>query len=137
MRDYETMEMVCARAEEALRKSSRDADFFKPGDVAVIKDLLKVMHISESLLEDAEGGYSGGYSGEGGRGGNSGYSGNDRYERGSSYARRRDSRGRYSRRGYSSAYYRDGMMDHIEAMMSEAENDEQREMIRRFKEQMM
>ena len=137
MRDFETMEMVCARAEEALRETARKADFMKPGDVEVLKDLVGLMYKCECLLEDG-GGYSGNYysySREGGSGMMGGeYSrASNNYEGGSSYARRRDSMGRYSRRGYS----RDGVMDHLDAMMQEADTEEKREKIRRFREQLM
>ena len=75
----------------------------------------------------------------------------DMYSRegGNSYAgRRRDSMGRYSRegdgmrggnsyRGGRGGYSRDGgMMEHVDMMMDEAETDEQRDMIRRFKKQL-
>ncbi len=65
-------------------------------------------------------------------------------ENGNSY--RRDSMGRYSREGgYEDGmsqrrgrrgYSRGGMMEHVDAMMDEAENEEQREAIRRFKKQL-
>lgn len=66
-------------------------------------------------------------------------------EDGNSYAgRRRDSMGRYSRDdgmsyrgGRRGGYSRGGgLMEHIDMMMDEAETDEQREAVRRFKKQL-
>lgn len=56
---------------------------------------------------------------------------NGRMNRGS-YARNRDARGRYSRRGYS----RDGMVEELEDLMNEASTEQEKEAIRRCIEQM-
>ena len=59
------------------------------------------------------------------------------YGRGSSYARRGTHyvRGHYSRDGegdrYSERYSRDGMREHIESMMRDAQDDRTREALRR------
>lgn len=95
------------------------------------------------MLED-----EGGYSGDGVWEANM----NGSYGRGSSYARggsrgddgnysgrrgqRRNSRGRYSRDGYSMGAAKDEIMEHIDEMMESAPDDRTRDMIRRFKEQM-
>lgn len=78
------------------------------------------------MLED--GGYSGDWMGEGRIYGNS-------YARGR--GARRDSMGRYSRDGYSRDGYSyaggiDEMMDKANEMLGSAENDQQKQAIRRF-----
>ncbi len=94
------------------------------------------------MLED-EGGYSGdgmweaagtygrgsSYARGGSRGGNGG-DGNYSGRRG----QRRNSRGQYSRNGYSMDAAKDDIMEHIDEMMESAQDDRYREEIRRFKE---
>ena len=124
MIDNDTMEMVCGIAGKALRDVAREVDMTKPGDAELVKNLMSTIYKAECMT-GGEGGYS--RSGEWYADGN--YSRNS-YDRGTSYARRRG----YSRRDM---YSRGSLMEHIDAMMKDAETEEEREKIRRFKEQMM
>ena len=54
------------------------------------------------------------------------------YGRGNSYARRRDSRGRYSRDGYSRDGGKERMMGYLEQAMESASTDRERSEIRRM-----
>ena len=54
------------------------------------------------------------------------------YGRGNSYARRRDSRGRYSRDGYSRDGGKERMMEHLDQAMDAATTEREREAIRRM-----
>lgn len=90
-------------------------------------DLLE--HYKKSVLtnEAMGGGYSGRYmrsyaDGRDNRGGNSYYDDGVSYARG----RKRDSMGRYSRRGYSYAEEMDGMMDDLREMMPDMPAEKQR-----------
>lgn len=129
---------ICDELEELSEKIMREGkisvgDLEKVGELVDIKkNLLKV-----EMLED------GGYSQAGdweamGRGHFGDYSRD--YDRGNSYANRgqhyvrghysRDGRGRYSRDGG------EGLMEHIDMMLEEADTPKEREMIKRFKEQL-
>jgi len=70
---------------------------------------------------NGSGGGRGGYSGEGGYSGRRG--------------QRRNSRGQYSRNGYSMDGAKEEIMEHIDEMMESAPDDRTRDMIRHFKEQ--
>ncbi|MBQ6264877.1 MAG: hypothetical protein IJK60_05450 [Clostridia bacterium] len=102
--------------------------------IGMLDSIDKIVHTIKNIdrIMESEGGYSmngdysrdnysrnGGYSREGG------YS-RDNYSNGNSY--RRDSMGRYARR-----YSRDGaeVKSRLEEMMNEAENDKEREAIRK------
>ncbi len=135
---------------DILADSVKELDSYKEGrlkmnELEAIKMITSsVDHIS-AACEREEDGYSqaGDWEARGRFG--------DMYSRegGNSYAgRRRDAMGRYSRegdgmrggnsyRGGRGGYSRDGgMMEHVDMMMDEAETDEQRDMIRRFKKQL-
>ncbi len=139
----ELREKFCAELEEIARKPEMSA-----GDLEAVHKLTDtIKNIDKICIMDESGEYSQAgdweargrfgdqYAREGGDGGNS---------YGNSYrGRRRDSMGRYSRdggsyrRGGSQRYSRDGgLMEHVDMMMDEAETDEQREMVRRFKKQL-
>lgn len=124
MIDNETIEMVCGIAGKALRDVAREVDLTKPGDAELVKNLMSTIYKADCLAGDDDG-----YSRTGDWYAQGNYSRMNNYDGGSSYARRRG----YSRRGM---YSRDSMMEHLDAMMQEAETDDQREKIRRFKEQM-
>ncbi len=139
-------EKFCDELDEIARKPEMGA-----GDLELAHKLTDtIKNIDKICIMDEGGGYSQAgdweargrfgdqYAREGGEGGNS-YAG-----------RRRDSMGRYSRadwmyddgmstrrgmsrRGYSRA---GDLVEHVDMMMDEAETDEQRDMIRRFKKQL-
>lgn len=143
---YELRDKLCDELDKVARKSDIGA-----GDLELAHKLTDtIKNIDKISIMEEDGGYSQAgdweargrfgdqYAREGGEGGNS-YAG-----------RRRDSMGRYSRadgmyddgmstrrgmsrRGYSRA---GDLMDHVDMMMDEAETDEQRDMIRRFKKQL-
>lgn len=123
MIDFETLEMVGGIAGKALRDVAREVDLTKPGDAELVKNLMSTIYKADCLA-GGDDGYS--RAGEWYADGN--YSRTD-YDRGTSYARRRG----YARRGM---YSRGSIMEHLDAMMQEAETPEQKEKIRRFKEQM-
>lgn len=119
---YDLKDKLCEELEEIARKPDMG-----PGDLELIHkltDTIKNIGKIEMLEEE------GGYSQEDGR--------DDGYGRGMSYARgrggynrgvrntRRDSRGRYSRDDGRSA-----MMEHLEAALDSA-SDQDRETIKRF-----
>lgn len=123
---YELKDRLCEELEEIARKPDMG-----PGDLELIHkltDTIKNIGKIEMLEEE------GGYSQEDGR--------DDGYGRGMSYARgrggynrggrntRRDSRGRYSRDDGRSA-----MMEHLEAALDSA-RDQDRETIKRFMRQL-
>lgn len=123
---YELKDRLCEELEEIARKPDMG-----PGDLELIHkltDTIKNIGKIEMLEEE------GGYSQEDGR--------DDGYGRGMSYARgrggynrgvrntRRDSRGRYSRDDGRSA-----MMEHLEAALDSA-SDQDRETIKRFMRQL-
>ncbi len=122
---YELKDRLCEELEEIARKPDMG-----PGDLELIHkltDTIKNIGKIEMLEEE------GGYSQEDGR--------DDGYGRGMSYARgrgydrggrntRRDSRGRYSRDDGRSA-----MMEHLEAALDSA-SDQDREAIKRFMRQL-
>lgn len=113
------MAMVEGQAEDALRKCARDADMQDPRKAAHIKDLMKIMHYSESMM----GGTSQAYPT---------YSRDGDWRVEGTIGRSRDdgytSRGRM-RRGMT-------MQDHLDAMASEAMTPQEREMVERFRKEM-
>ena len=129
---YELKEKLCKELDEIARKPEMGA-----GDLEIIHkltDTIKNLDKSEMLEED-------GYSRDGD------WESRGSYDRGSSYRRKRDSRGRYSRDGYAQdgysregRYTRDGakdrMMEEMEAIMSKAGSEKEREAIRRCMNQL-
>lgn len=128
---YELKEKLCRELEEVARKPEMGA-----GDLELIHkltDTIKNIDKIDALEDD-------GYSRDGdwemeGRGNYSRNGG--AYNRGSSYARRRDSRGRYtSDRRYSRDDAKTHMMEQMEQMMNGSQNEREREIIRRAMEQL-
>ena len=121
---YELKEKFEMELEELARKGELGA-----GDLELAHKLTDtIKNIDKICALEEDGGYSG-----------------DSYSRGSSYRRRHDVRGHYSRDGYSNdrgGYSRDGgysrhdaveaMMEQARDMMESATNEREREAIRRF-----
>lgn len=121
---YELKEKLCRELEEVARKPEMGA-----GDLELIHKLTDTIKNIDKIdaLEDE------GYS----RDGDWEMEGRGRYNRGSSYARRRDSRGRYtSDRRYSRDDAKTHMMEQMEQMMNGTQNEREREIIRRAMEQL-
>lgn len=124
---YELKEKLCRELDEIARKPELSA-----GDLETVHKLTDtIKNIDKiSMLEDD------GHS----HGGDWMVGGSGTYNRGSSYARRRDSMGRYSREGErnGSRYSRDGgkdrMINQLEGMMNSA-SERERDAIRRCIEQ--
>lgn len=128
---YDIKEKLCKELEEIGRKPELSA-----GDLETIHKLTDtVKNICKiSMLEED------GYSRDGD------WEARGSYERGSSYRRKRDSMGRYSRDGYSREYSREGrysreggkdhMISEMEALMDQAGSEKEREAIRRCMRQM-
>ena len=128
----ELREKFCDELDEIARKPEMSA-----GDLETVHKLTDtIKNIDKICIMDETGGYS--QAGDWEARGNFGYAREGYNEGGNSY--RRDSMGRYSRDdGYSMRgrrYSRGGMMEHIDMMMEEADTDEQREAIKRFKKQL-
>lgn len=128
---YELKEKLCRELEEVARKPEMGA-----GDLELIHkltDTIKNIDKIDALEDD-------GYSRDGdwemeGRGNYSRNGG--AYNRGSSYARRRDSRGRYtSDRRYSRDDAKTHMIEQMEQLMNGTQNEREREIIRRAMEQL-
>lgn len=123
---HELKEKLCDELEEIAKKPDMSA-----GDLETVHKLTDTIKNIDKIdmLED-----DGGYSRDGdlmARG---------TYDRGSSYARKRDSMGRYSRRMgnrvmYSRADAKDHMMGELEEAMNAASTDREREIIRRAMDQ--
>ena len=129
---HELKEKLCEELEEIARKGELGA-----GDLEIVHkltDTIKNLDKIEMLEEDD--GYSRGGDWE--MEGRGGYSRNGgAYNRGSSYARRRDSRGRYtSDRRYSRDDAKTHMIEQMEQMMNGSQNEREREIIRRAMEQL-
>ena len=139
---------------DILVDSTKELDTLKDGrlkmnELEAIKMIASAVDHIGAACEREEGGYSQAGDWEArGRFGDQ-YAREGYNEGGNSYGgRRRDAMGRYSREG---GMYDDGMsrrmsrrgysrggdmMEHVDAMMDEAETDEQREAVRRFKKQL-
>lgn len=137
-------EMLCGELDEIARKPEMSA-----GDLETVHKLTDtIKNIDKICIMEEDGGYS--------QAGDWELEGRGSYNRGSSYANRgkhyvrghysraggRDSRGRYSRDGYgrdggySRADAKEHMMKQLESMMDDANNDREREAIRRCMEQL-
>ena len=132
---HELKEKLCDELEEIARKGELGA-----GDLEIVHkltDTIKNLDKISMLEEGGEYSQAGDWEIEG-----------RAYNRGNSYARRkRDSMGRYSRDGrmmhgnyrdsrmYSRAEAKDDMLDHIEEMMSGA-NEKEKEILRRAMDQL-
>lgn len=134
----ELREKFCEELDEIARKPEMSA-----GDLETVHKLTDtIKNIDKICIMDETGGYS--QAGDWEARGNFGYAREGYNEGGNSY--RRDSMGRYSRDDGMSyrdgnsmrgrRYSRGGMMEHVDAMMEEADTEEQREAIKRFKKQL-
>lgn len=121
---YELKEKLCRELEEVARKPEMGA-----GDLELIHKLTDTIKNIDKIDALEDDGYS--------RDGDWEMEGRGRYNRGSSYARRRDSRGRYtSDRRYSRDDAKSHMMEQMEQMMNGTQNEREREIIRRAMEQL-
>lgn len=125
------MHKLCEYIDEELMELERKAAKGQKLNAAEIEYGDKLAHFKKSLLtneamEDEGGEYSGYNAND--RGGSYARGGRNSYARGS-YARRRDSMGRYSSEGYS----RDGeMMAELHRLMEEAPDERTRQEFQRF-----
>ena len=117
---YELKEMLC----DELKKYGEKGDL-TTGSLDVVDKLAHAVKNLDKIIEAYDEGYSGRnmprYYGDG-------YA----YRDGRSYAQKRDSRGRYSSRGYS----RDGIADKLRDLMEDAPDDRTRDEIRRLADKM-
>lgn len=128
---YELKEKLCRELEEVARKPEMGA-----GDLELIHKLTDTIKNIDKIDALEDDGYSRGGDWE--MEGRGNYSRNGgAYNRGSSYARRRDSLGRYtSNRRYSRDDAKTHMMEQMEQMMNGTQNEREREIIRRAMEQL-
>lgn len=141
---HKIKEMLMKELYEYEDKAKKSSGKLSAGDLETIHKLTDtVKNIDKiEMLEDSEG-YSGDtdFMGEGRMYGTSYRSGNSYNSNGgqggSSYARgrgrnaRRDSRGRYSRDGYSQGGAKESLIEKLEEAMDEADNEQDREKIRK------
>lgn len=121
---YELKEKLCRELEEVARKPEMGA-----GDLELIHKLTDTIKNIDKIDALEGDGYS--------RDGDWEMEGRGRYNRGSSYARRRDSRGRYtSDRRYSRDDAKTHMIEQMEQMMNGTQNEREREIIKRAMEQL-
>lgn len=121
---YELKEKLCRELEEVARKPEMGA-----GDLELIHKLTDTIKNIDKIDALEDDGYS--------RGGGWEMEGRGRYNRGSSYARRRDSRGRYtSDRRYSRDDAKTHMIEQMEQLMNGSQNEREREIIKRAMEQL-
>ena len=121
---YELKEKLCRELEEVARNPEMGA-----GDLELIHKLTDTIKNIDKIDALEDDGYS--------RDGDWEMEGRGRYNRGSSYARRRDSRGRYtSDRRYSRDDAKTHMIEQMEQMMNGTQNEREREIIRRAMEQL-
>jgi len=124
----ELKKMLCRELDYIVGKgdiSPRDLDFIDKITHS-IKSLVTIMAMDESTKSDYNG--------------SSLYGSYDSYDRGNGYGTpygmsgRRDSMGRYApmTRGYSRDESKTQMLDHLEKMMDDAANKDEREMIQRI-----
>ena len=134
---YELKDKLQMELEEIANKPELSA-----GDLETVHKLTDTIKNIDKICMLEEEGYSedgygrGGWEARGGYGG-----GHVLYDGGSSYrGRKRDSMGRYSRDGgtRSNGYSRDAgaLMEHIDALMRDADSEREREIIRRFKSEL-
>ena len=128
---YELKEKLCRELEEVARKPEMGA-----GDLELIHKLTDTIKNIDKIDALEDDGYSRGGDWE--MEGRGNYSRNGgAYNRGSSYARRRDSRGRYtSDKRYSRDDAKSHMIEQMEQMMNGSQNEREREIIRRAMEQL-
>ena len=121
---HELKDKLCDELDEIARKGELGA-----GDLEIVHKLTDTIKNLDKIemLEDGEYSQAGDWEMEG-RGS---------YSRGSSYRRKRDSMGRYSREGrgsrggYSRHDAKEAMMEQMEMLMDQAGSEREREAIRR------
>lgn len=155
---HKIKEMLMKELYEYEDKAKRSSGKLSAGDLETIHKLTDTVKNIDKIEMFEEGGeysgdtdfvgegrmygtsYRGGnsYNSNDGQGGSSyGQGGSSYGQGGSSYARgrgrnaRRDSRGRYSRDGYSQGGAKESLIEKLEEAMDEAENEQDREKIRR------
>ena len=129
---HELCETISRELEECNEKIRKAGGELSPGDIDYLDKLthsLKSIKTTIAMME-SEGGYSNRYW-------PMTYDDGSRYETRNSYARRRDSMGRYSRnRGYSMAEDdMSGMMDDLRELMPSLPEEKRRE-VQRFVDKM-
>lgn len=138
---YKVEEMLCEELEKIGEKDELTAGSLETADKLshALKNVQKIIDYYEEMGDEdgysraggqggnMTGGNTGGGTYRGGsyaRGGRGGRTGSNQY---GSYARRRDSRGRYSGRGYSRAEGTEEMVMELRELMNDAPNDEIRQ----------
>lgn len=111
---YDLKDKLQDELDEIARKPDMSA-----GDLETVHKLTDTIKNIDKICAMEESGYSQAVDWDG-------------YGRGNSYARRRDSRGRYSRDGYSRDGGKDRMMEHLDQAMDAATTEREREAIRRM-----
>lgn len=124
---HKIKDALCRELEEAGRKIEKN-DTLSAGDLEYLYKLTDTVKNIDKIEMLEESGHS--------RDGD--WDANGTYNGGASYARRRDSRGRYARDGYP-RYSRDDakshMMQRLEELMDSASSEREREALRRCMEQ--
>lgn len=120
---YDLKEKLCKELEEIAHKPEMGA-----GDLEIVHKLTDTIKNIDKIdkLEDGEYSQDGGWMARG------------NYGAGSSYARKRDSMGRYSRRNrmYSRDDAKTHLTEQLEDLMDEAPDDKTRKIIRRCMDQL-
>ena len=117
---YDMREKLCRELKEIAHKEEMGA-----GDLELVHKLTDTIKNIDKIRMLEQGEYSRDYSRD--------------YDRESSYRRRRDSRGRYSREYREEDYSREGkgrMVEKLEDLMQEAGSEKERSAIRRLMSQM-
>lgn len=131
MDDYKKLcDLVKREIDKEVAKGSLTPDSIRTIGYAI--DVVKDIKTIEAMEEYGDDGYSGHYPDKGWRV-MPHYAYDEMPER--SYARRRDSMGRYSRDDYDSSYRgysRDEKIDHLQRMMDESKDPDEKETIRRL-----
>ena len=118
---HKLIDYICDELDELERKASKDGKL----SMAEVQYMDTLAHAKKNLMksEEMDGGYSGMMYPR--------YYGDDRsYTDGRSYARRRDSMGRYSRRGYSMAA--DDMISELHELMDKAPDEMTKREFKKF-----
>ena len=118
--------MLCEELEKHADKGELTA-----GSLEVVDKLAHAIKNLDKIIENYDGEYSGRYMPR------------YMYDDGNSYARKRDSMGRYSREysrenrgGYSREYSRDGIADKLRELMDDAPDEKTRNEIRKLADKM-
>lgn len=122
---YDMCDVLSRELGEANKKIMSSGGKLSGSDLDYVDKLthaIKSLKTTIAMMESE--GYSGNYAYDGGRS----YRGGNSY-RGNSYAQRRDSMGRYSRRGYAMD---DDMIAELHELMEQAPNEKTRQEFQRF-----